>query len=942
MTILLVLAGLLALPLLWSSLRVPAVRRVAFRNVLRRRGEAALITGGAMLATAIIAASIVTGDVIDASIRSGAENFLGPIDVRVRTEDPTTLPALADQVRAADHEDVDDVLAWVGTTGSVVADDRGEGRVGLAEVDLAAARDFGGDVDATGLADVQALPAGHAVVPSNLAQTLEVEAGDTVTIHAFGNATDLEVAAVLPATGLVGYGEILTPSGTLTELAGGPSPGLQSEVLVSTTGGVADAVEPSEATMAGLRGLVGADVVGSGAAVSVEAVKADLLAEADEVGEEFTTLFSSIGSFGVIAGILLLINLFVMLAEERRRDLGTLRALGMRRSLLARTFALEGSLYALAAAVVGTALGALLGVGVANVASSILGISGDGLTFRPVIEPASLLTAGLIGFVISLVTAWVLSARIARANIVRSLRELPEPPKPHRVRTMVMAGLGVAAGTLLTVSGISSGVPESILAGVPIAVVAAVPILRRFMPVKLAMAASGSASLAWALLATRVWATEFASGEITVFVVQGVVMTAGAVAVLASADRAWARLADVLLARTGGLAARLGTAYPLARRFRTSMLLGMFAVVVFTITFIASIDGVFTGAADDFAADSDAAYDLVVEAPASAVGIVDGLEQRDDVAGVAPLTRVFGEFATGDDTTRWAITGFDESLLGNGGPRLAQRAEGHADDAAAFAAVLGDPGLAIVNDSFLSGGGPGGVTPGVGDTVELIDGAGVQRSLEVVGVLAADALWHGGFVHPEVAEAVAGPANGSSLAYVEAAPGIDPETLASTINAEMVTLGADAETFTGIVAEEMAEQSSFFRLLQVFLGLGLVIGIAGLGVVLVRAVRERTRQVGTLRALGVQRATVARAFLVEAGFVAVQGVLVGAVLGLVSAWQVLTNTATFGDMDMAFRVPWVPLLVIVAVPLVAAVAATWQPARRAASIQPAVALRFAD
>ncbi len=70
--------------------------------------------------------------------------------------------------------------------------------------------------------------------------------------------------------------------------------------------------------------------------------------------------------------------------------------------------------------------------------------------------------------------------------------------------------------------------------------------------------------------------------------------------------------------------------------------------------------------------------------------------------------------------------------------------------------------------------------------------------------------------------------------------------------------------------------------------------------------------------------------------------LVGAVLGLVSAWQVLTNTSTFGDMDMAFRIPWVPLFVIVAVPLLAAVAATWQPARRAASIQPAVALRFAD
>lgn len=192
MTVLLILAGLSALPLLWSSLRVPAVRRVAFRNVLRRRGEAVLITGGAMLATAIIGASIVTGDVVDASIRRGAENYLGPIDVRVRTEDPSTLPALADQVRAADHDDVDDVLTWVGTTGSVVAGERGEGRVGIAEIDLAAARAFGGDTDATGLMEVESLPAGHAVVPSDLARSLEVERGDTVTVHALGEQTDLQ------------------------------------------------------------------------------------------------------------------------------------------------------------------------------------------------------------------------------------------------------------------------------------------------------------------------------------------------------------------------------------------------------------------------------------------------------------------------------------------------------------------------------------------------------------------------------------------------------------------------------------------------------------------------------------------------------------------------------------------------------------------------------
>ena len=47
-------------------------------------------------------------------------------------------------------------------------------------------------------------------------------------------------------------------------------------------------------------------------------------------------------------------------------------------------------------------------------------------------------------------------------------------------------------------------------------------------------------------------------------------------------------LVVVVLERLGrggrGLAPRLGIAYPLARRFRTSMLLGMFSLVIFTVT----------------------------------------------------------------------------------------------------------------------------------------------------------------------------------------------------------------------------------------------------------------------------------------------------------------------------------------------------------------------
>ncbi len=57
--------------------------------------------------------------------------------------------------------------------------------------------------------------------------------------------------------------------------------------------------------------------------------------------------------FAVAAGILLLVNVFVMLADERRSELGMLRAVGMRRRTLVAALATEGWIYAVLASVLG-------------------------------------------------------------------------------------------------------------------------------------------------------------------------------------------------------------------------------------------------------------------------------------------------------------------------------------------------------------------------------------------------------------------------------------------------------------------------------------------------------------------------------------------------------------------------------------------------------------
>ena len=68
--------------------------------------------------------------------------------------------------------------------------------------------------------------------------------------------------------------------------------------------------------------------------------------------------FTTFGSFSIAAGILLIFLVFVMLATERRGELGIARAIGTRRGHLVQTFTFEGAAYDLLAALVGALLGA--------------------------------------------------------------------------------------------------------------------------------------------------------------------------------------------------------------------------------------------------------------------------------------------------------------------------------------------------------------------------------------------------------------------------------------------------------------------------------------------------------------------------------------------------------------------------------------------------------
>jgi putative ABC transport system permease protein len=173
--------------------------------------------------------------------------------------------------------------------------------------------------------------------------------------------------------------------------------------------------------------------------------------------------------------------------------------------------------------------------------------------------------------------------------------------------------------------------------------------------------------------------------------------------------------------------------------------------------------------------------------------------------------------------------------------------------------------------------------------------------------------------------------------YVALQPGVDQEAFAASVQGQFLANGTEASSIRSLMDETYAQTHQIFQLFQGYLALGLLVGVAGIAVVMIRAVRERRRPIGALRAIGFPSRIVGRSFALETCFIAVEGTLIGASLALVTLYTLVTQSDAMGDS--AFSVPWLTLAALLAGTILASLLATVAPAVSAARIKPAVALR---
>jgi putative ABC transport system permease protein len=659
----------------------------------------------------------------------------------------------------------------------------------------------------------------------------------------------------------------------------------------------------------------------------LEAKSQDVAAKVRQA-EGDRSVFTGLSLFIALAGAALVVNLGLALAEERRPRHAVLRALGLGRAGMVTLSVLEGAIYSLAAAVGALVPGTVTGLVL------VRALQGGSLMYtRPVdtrsglvlysITPGSVALSLAIGTLIVVVTLFATSVRSSRMQISSAIKNLPEPSRTGKRsiwRAVLLVGLGLASfGALVP------GNPSiRLMGGVGLVILAAALVGGR-IPGRLRTTLAGAALTVWAVAAVSAVATG-ATWDSAAIGLSALVAVLGLSLIVASNLRVLEIPVGWL---KGGARATLrpSLAYLTRRPLRAGLGIAAFAIVLALMTTTSVFVATYIGQSRSTLGE----YDIRVNAPTAPGLTIPDSVRTQILREVSMPTRPYrGEVilstnpSAPDQDVYLPLYSLSRAQLASQPFQLTGRDSRFKSDAEMWKAMADDPHL-IVSPTY----------PALGATITLAGPDGPVQ-FRVVGALKNVGLW--GLAGSEAAMAVFTTLPVGTTILVRTTPGADSKAVARQIQRAVFSQGADAMTVREMFDSAARGPQAGVDAIQLVMGVGLLVGVLSLGILALRAVTERRRAIGMLRALGYRPGQVLAGIVSEGLITATCGAFVGIGVGLLIGIIFMNAFLPGGRIEVDGSTMGLTVVLV----YLAVLVVTIPPALRAARLPAIEALRLED
>lgn len=200
------------------------------------------------------------------------------------------------------------------------------------------------------------------------------------------------------------------------------------------------------------------------------------------------------------------------------------------------------------------------------------------------------------------------------------------------------------------------------------------------------------------------------------------------------------------------------------------------------------------------------------------------------------------------------------------------------------------PGLA--GDKNTAMWGLGGMRTGVkdGDTLTCRDERGGEFKVKLVGSLPMKlSVFQGSVLIPAGAFTEKYPSENGYRIFLVDTPGGKSGAVADVLARRLEKYGLDLVPAVDRLREFYAVESTYMAVFLMLGGLGLILGSAGMGIVVARNILERRSEIGLLKAVGYSDSQLRRVLLLEHWIILALGFVIGVVSSFAAMWPSLTT-----------------------------------------------------
>ncbi|HUC34928.1 MAG TPA: FtsX-like permease family protein [Gaiellaceae bacterium] len=598
----------------------------------------------------------------------------------------------------------------------------------------------------------------------------------------------------------------------------------------------------------------------------------DDAADTDEFITFLRTFLLSFGGIALFVGAFVIANSLSITIAQRTRELATLRTIGASRRQVLKSILIESVVVGVFASIVGLFLGLGLAKGLFWLFDAIgFTLPNSGLTF----ETRTIVVALVVGIIVTVGASLRPAIRATRVPPIAAVREGATLPESRFARFRTLAAL--------------------ILTGL------------------------GFALVVYGLFGSGL-------GTATILLSMGVGALLVFIGVALFASKLVPGLATVLgwpTARVGGVAGQLARGNAKRNPQRTASTAAALMIGLALVTLVAvlgqGIRSSFTGAVDkifvsDYAITAQNNFSPIPTDAAEAAAQTPGVEAVADVRAGQAL--VFGNVEN--------VT----AVTPNAGEAIALD---WSDGSQAVFGELGSDGV-FVDDGFaedhnLTVGSPIRITVPSGTVVPLVlkgifDPPAGGSPFGTVTL--SSATFDKNYDQPE-----------NLFSFVKMKGGVTDANTQALENALTDFPNAKAQTRDDFKDNQVSFLNNILNVLYLLLALSVIVSLFGIINTLVLTVFERTREIGTLRAVGMTRRQVRRMIRYESVITALIGAALGIILGIVLA-GLLTARVDFINFD----VPVTQIVVFAIAAILVGILAAILPARRAARLNVLNALQY--